>query len=89
MKFTLFPVEVIFLSGMDGEIRPLRIRASEGMDDILIGNVDAILSTRQGKRIGSEYFSFLCRIRSGVDFVILELRYFVTSHSWFVVKMGD
>lgn len=88
MSHRLLPVDVIFLSGVDGEIRPLRIRAEAGFDHAIIGNVREILRSSQNTLFGAESHTFLCRICANEAAYILELKYFVNSHRWFVSTGG-
>lgn len=88
MSHCLLPVDVIFLSGVDGEIRPLRVRAAKGFDHVIVGNVQEILRSSRNTRFGAESHTFLCRICEGGKCSILELKYFVRAHRWFV-SAGD
>lgn len=84
MSHRLLPVDVIFLSGVNGEIRPLRVRAEAGFDHAIIGNVREILRSSQNTLFGAESHTFLCRVHANGTAYILELKYFVNSHRWFV-----
>lgn len=88
MEQNMWPVDVICLSSADGNIRPLRIRAMEGFEETVIGNVCEILSTRESRTLGAEYRAFLCRIRSARAVIVLELKYFVGSHCWYLSQPG-
>lgn len=89
MQCNMWPVDVICLSSSDGDIRPLRIRAKEGMEETLIGNVSEILATRKNHRLGADIYTFLCRIRSPKSTTILELKFFKQTHSWYVSQPGS
>lgn len=88
MSRCLLPVDVIFLSGVDGEIRPLRVRAAKGFDHVIVGNVREILRSRRNTSFGAESYTFLCRICGRGECSLLELKYFVRSHRWFA-SAGD
>lgn len=88
MQQEMWPVDVIFLCGADGEILPLRVRSKEGFEETLVGNVSAILCRRNGSRIGTEYHAFLCRIQAGKTAIVMELKFFVQSHSWYMSLPG-
>lgn len=88
MQQNMWPVDVICLTGADGEIRPLRVRAKEGMAELLVGNVCEILCTRECRLLGAESHIFLCRIRSSKAVTVLELRFFVRTHSWYMSMPG-
>ena len=89
MSHCLLPVDVIFLSGVDGEIRPLRVRAAKGFDHVIVGNVQEILHSSRNTRFGAESHTFLCRICGRGECSVLELKYFVRSHRWFVSAGGE
>lgn len=80
----MLPVDVICLSSMDGEVIPLRIRADNGQDEILVGSVCEILATRESRKIGAETRTFLCRVRCEKYTIILELKFFLRDHSWYM-----
>lgn len=84
MRYSLQPVDVISLSGADGELRPLRVRAERGFDHVIVGNVQEILRRSQNTLFGAETHTFLCRIRGQGESSVLELKYFVRSHRWYV-----
>lgn len=86
MQQGMWPVDVISLFGADGELRPLRVRAREGMEETLVGNVSEILRTREIHRVGAESHSFLCRIRCARSTIVMELRFFVRTHSWYMSR---
>lgn len=88
MSHSLHPADVIFLSGTNGEIRPLRVRAAAGFDHVIVGNVREILHSSQNMLLGAESHTFLCCICGKEEINVLELKYFVRSHRWFV-RTGD
>ena len=55
---------------------------------MVIGNVCEILSTRESRTLGAEYQAFLCRVRSAKTVIVLELKYFVGSHCWYLSQPG-
>lgn len=89
MQQTMWPVDVICLTGADGEIRPLRVRTSEGTEEKQVGSVCEILCTRESRLVGSEFHSFLCRIRLGRAVTVMELRYFIRTHCWYMSRPGS
>ena len=82
------PVDVIFLSDSTGKIRPLRIRAQAGDEEAMVANVAEILSHGECKYYGAESQTFLCRVCSEGRSNILELKYYVRDHRWFLTA-GD
>ncbi len=88
MEQRMCPVDVIFWSSTDGKLLPLRIRAQEGLGEAIVGNVSEILSTRENNRIGAEYHAFLCRVRTEETTKVMELKYFIRSHSWYMSLTG-
>lgn len=85
MESSLLPVDVIFLSGTDGEIRPLRVRAMEGLEHAIVGSVVNIYHQSKSSFFGAETYTFLCGIHTERKMNILELKYFVNSHRWFAL----
>lgn len=84
MKYSLQPVDVIFLSDTEGNIQPLRIRASEGREHAVVGNITEILHREENGVFGAEVFTFLCRVHVDGAVNILELKYFIRTHRWFI-----
>lgn len=82
MNRSFLPVDVIYLSDAAGNIRPLRIRAEAGFDRAMVAQVTEILRHGESGVFGAETHTFLCRVRSGGNTSILELKYFVRSHRW-------
>lgn len=88
MKQNMQPVDVICLSSADGSLRPLRIRAENELDQMMVANVSEILSTHECRILGAEYRAFLCRIRSASAVMVLELKYFLRSQTWYMSSPG-
>lgn len=86
MQSNLLPVDVISLSSADGSIKPLRIRAAEGLEHTMVGNVSEILATREIHQLGAENFTFLCRVRTHTATAVWELKFFKRTHSWFISR---
>ncbi len=84
MQQKLHPVDVICLSGADGQIVPLRIRAEHFFEETMVGSVCEILQTKQNNRYGAESRTFLCRVRLPGTVCVLELKFFQRSHSWYL-----
>lgn len=82
MEQTRIPVDVISLCSADGEIRPLRIRVADDSQERFRGNVREILQVKETRYVGAESRTFLCRVQMGERSVLMELRYFLRSHSW-------
>lgn len=89
MQQTMWPVDVISLSGSDGKIRPLRIRAVQADAETIVGNVCDILCTKENNRIGAESRTFLCRVCSQGGTAVLELKLFLRTHSWYMSRPGS
>lgn len=86
MQGNLLPVDVICLSSADGSIKPLRIRAADGLEHTMVGNVSEILATREIHQLGAENFTFLCRIHTQAATTVWEVKYYKRTHSWFISK---
>ena len=79
------PVDVIFLSDSTGKIRPLRIRAEA---EAVVARVTEILRQKECKVYGAESQIFLCRVCSEGRSNVLELKYYIRDHRWFLTA-GD
>lgn len=79
-------IDVITLCGADGEVRPLRIRAVEETGETIIGNVRQILDRKESKRICIESILYLCRIEMDGRSVVVELKFHIRSHSWYLTR---
>lgn len=79
-------IDVIALCGADGELRPLRIRAVEETGEIITGNVRQIIDRKANNQICVESMLYLCRLEFDGRNVVVELKYHIRSHSWYLTR---
>lgn len=79
-------IDVIALCGADGELRPLRIRAVEETGETITGNVQQIIARKENNRISIESIIYLCRLSFDGRSVVVELKYHIRSHSWYLTR---
>ena len=82
----LCPVDVISVCSTEGEIRPLRMRL-EGEDrELRRVDIEEVVSVKQVPYVGVEAYVFLCRATQGGQRRLLELKYSIRSHTWWVLR---
>lgn len=82
----LCPVDVISVCSTEGEIRPLRLRL-EGEDRQLRRvDIEEVVSVRQVPYVGVEAYVFLCRATLGGQMRLLELKYSIRAHTWWILR---
>ena len=82
----LRPVDVISMCSTDGEIRPLRLRL-EGEDRQLRRvDIEEVVSVKQVPYVGVEAYVFLCRATLDGQQRLLELKYAIRSHTWWILR---
>lgn len=82
MEPNQYPVDVICLSSATGELRPLRLRIrGESRVDI-----DEVVSTTEIPYVGVEATVFLCRGRSAGRSCLFELKYYLRTHTWWLLR---
>ena len=82
----LRPVDVISVCSAEGEIRPLRLRV-EGEDrELQRLDIEEVVSVWRVPYVGVEAYVFLCRTTSGGQGRLLELKYSIRSHTWWILR---
>lgn len=76
------PVDVIALSSASGELRPLRLRTEE---DCRI-DIDQVVRVTEIPYVGVEATIFLCRGRSRGKSCLFELKYYLRTHTWWLLR---
>lgn len=79
-------VDVICVCNADGEIRPLRLRMEDDNRKELRLEIGEILGIERNLRFGSETITFLCRGRTEAQSHLLEIRFFVRTHNWCMLR---
>lgn len=80
------PVDVICVFGVDGEIRPLRLRMEDEAHQLVRIDIDEVISVKQIQYVGIEAKVFLCRAMIAEHKSLFELRYTIRTHSWCITR---
>lgn len=76
-----YPVDVIAWSSAAGELRPLRMRLKSGSRV----DIQEIVKTTEITYVGMEATIFLCRGVSAGRLILFELKYYLRTHTWWLV----
>ena len=80
------PVAVISVCSSEGEIRPLRLQV-EGEDrELRRLDIREVVSVTKVPYVGAEAYVFLCRTAIEGRDRLLELKYFIRSHTWWILR---
>lgn len=86
MKVLMQPIEVITFHSVDGQIRPDRIRITEG-DEQTVVRIDKVLA-RSEEKVGKDRELFIrCRGAIGERMRTLEVKYRVGECRWYLYRM--
>lgn len=85
MAHRMCPVDVISVCRTDGGISPLRFRLSDIPNGILQGEICRVLDTKQIHFTGAEAQVFICEVRIFGKLQMVELKYHIRSHTWWLV----
>lgn len=86
MEGVHIPVDVICVCGADGQLRPLRLRIPNRDDLSPRIEILDVLRTDDISYIGAEARRFLCRGKLEARECVVELRYAVRSHIWYLTR---
>lgn len=86
MEQDMRPVDVISVCSADGELRPLRLRVADGGDELFRIDIEEIVSTKEIPYVGVEATVFLCRARAWDRRWLIELKYAIRSHTWYLLR---
>ena len=82
----MLPVDVISVCSAEGEIRPLRLRyENPDLEKIRI-DIEEILSIKEIPYVGAEATVYLCRAKAWDRRWLVELKYSMRSHTWYLLK---
>lgn len=79
-------IDVISLCDANGEVRPLRIRAVAEAGEVICGKICEIISEKEYKCLGAESWIYLCRVQTEERRIVVELKFSVPTHSWFLMR---
>jgi hypothetical protein len=77
---------VISVCSTSGEIRPLRLRVADESEELVRYDIVEIISTKEIPYVGVEANVFLCRAIAWERTWILELKYLIRSHTWYLLR---
>ncbi len=80
------PVDVISVCSTEGKIRPLRLRMADEQEAYFRIDIEEILSTREITYVGAEATVFLCRGTVWGRRWLIELKYTMRSHTWYLIR---
>ena len=86
MELNIQPVDVISVCSASGAIRPLRLRLTDESEEWFRVDIEEILSTKEIPYVGVEATIFLCRAKAWNRNWIVELKYVMRSHTWYLVR---
>lgn len=87
MEKRVCPVDVISVCSAEGEIRPLRLRLENEIRELQRVDIEEVLRIDQVPYVGVEAYVFLCRAKMGGRRHLLELKYSIRSHTWWILRI--
>lgn len=87
MEQKIYPVDVISVCSATGELRPLRLRMEDESHQLLRINIEEILDVQDIQHVGAEAHIFLCRATVWNKKWTFELKYFIRTHTWCVLRV--
>lgn len=86
MEQKMCPVDVISICSASGELRPLRLRMEDEAHQLLRINIEEIISIQDIQHVGAEAHIFQCRATVMGRKWIFELKYFIRTHTWWMMQ---
>ena len=86
MEPNIRPVDVISVCSASGELKPLRLRVADASEEMFRIDIEEVLSIKEIPYIGAEATIFLCRARAWNRKWIVELKYSMRSHTWYLLR---
>ena len=80
------PVDVISVCSSDGEIRPLRLRMEGEDKELRRLDIREVVSVKLIPYVGAEAYVFLCSTAFEGRDRLLELKYSIRSHTWWILR---
>jgi len=80
------PVDVISVCSAEGEIRPLRLRLPDERQELYRMDIEEVLSKKEIPYVGAETTVYLCRGRAWNRRWLIELKYSMRGHTWYLTK---
>ncbi len=86
MKIVAKPIEMIFRTTENGDIRPLRFKLQDSSDAKIVC-VDQIVKVEKTLRAGNAAYVFTCQSTHNGNNLIYELRYTLADCKWVLYKI--
>ena len=86
MGSNIRPVDVISVCSASGEMKPLRLRVADASEEMFRIDIEEVISTKEIPYIGAEATIFLCRASAWNRRWIVELKYSMRSHTWYLLR---
>ena len=86
MEQNMHPVDVISVCSAEGELRPLRLRVADGTEALVRYDIEEVVSIKEIPYVGVEATVFLCRATAWERSWLLELKYLIRSHTWYLLR---
>ena len=80
------PVDVISVCSADGSIKPLRLRMEDEAHQLLLIDIEEVISSKEIQYVGIEAHVFLCRATVRGKESVFELKYTIRSHNWQLLR---
>lgn len=78
-------VDMIALTSADGQVRPLRFRVRDAAGELIRVDVDEVVSRKETPYVGVEAYTYVCRATSRQRQLLVELKYYIRAHTWYVL----
>lgn len=78
-------VDMISLCGVDGQVQPLRFRVKNAVGELIRVEIDEVVSRKETPYVGVESFTYVCRATCQRRQLIVELKYYIRAHTWYVL----
>lgn len=86
MQQVLHPVDVIAMHSADGKMRPIRFRIENEEQEHLRVDIEEVIKATEISYVGAEATVFVCRVKVGNKSCIVELKYRLRNHSWYLLE---
>ena len=86
MEQRMCPVDMISVCSAEGDLRPLRLRVADESEEQVRYEIREIVSTKEIPYVGVEAKIYLCRATAWNRSWILELKYMIRSHTWYLMR---
>ena len=86
MEENIQAVDVISVCSASGDVQPLRLRVADASEELFRIDIEEILSIKEIPYVGAEATVYLCRARAWDRRWLVELKYSMRSHTWYLLR---